>query len=496
MIMPAMAQNTYYYYYDTPIALVEDTTRFVVFSPPANNAPASISSLGGTLIDSSTNERFSMQVYSRDPAMPMSKVRSQLSETQSVQVRSCYLCDGVSVIPNAHIFVKLKEDTDYSILEKTAQEYNCEIIGQDPFMPLWYELLAGETAEYNSVEIAKAMHESGLFQNAYPSLSGFQYFTISYDEHIISQWNLYNSVYKDIDISVSGAWNYATGRGVKIAIVDSGIDMSHKDLINNIHPKSYDAYTNTTPSKVYSSHGTHCAGIAAAERNNKIGIAGVAPDARLMSVSCPPEASNALERLGAGINWASLNGAEIISCSWGTANGNANTYVSDAIRNVVLQGREGKGCIVVCAAGNYNKGQLHRVAFPARMKEVIAVSSISIDGQIASNSCYGDEVFVTAPGDPIYSTVPGGYESQCGTSMAAPHVAGVAALILERNNSLTAAQVKEIIAKSATKIGNIPFAIRSDKKHGGWNEKYGYGLVNAQRAMELTPVPITMVPHN
>ncbi len=488
MIMPAMAQNTYYYYYDTPITLVEDTTRFVVFSPSVNIAPASVSSLCGTLIDSNTNERFSMQVYSRDPAMPMSKVKSQLSEIQSVQVKPCYITEyGGRAIPTPYLNVKLNNLSDYSVLVSVAKQFDCEIISQDPFMPEWYTLCALEKADYNSIEIANRIFETGLFATSYASMCTNTIQRISYDPNSGSQWGLYNASNPKIDINASFAWNYSTGKGIKIAIIDTGIDMTHPDLMDNIYPSSYDALTRKEPSIISHPHATHCAGIAAAVRNNDYAIAGVAPDSKLISISFPFGMAVPDDYISYGINWAWQNGADVISCSWRCGK---NTKISEAIKNAVQNGRDGKGCVIVAAAGNYDpKHGKYEVSYPATLKNVIAVTSIESDGSFSNWSCYGSNVFVSAPGSDIISTYPGGLTySNDGTSMAAPFVSGVAALILQRNPSLNMEEVKKIIGESATKIGNIPFAIRSDKKYGGWNEKYGYGLVNAQRAMELTPI--------
>lgn len=108
------------------------------------------------------------------------------------------------------------------------------------------------------------------------------------------------------------------------------------------------------------------------------------------------------------------------------------------------------------------------------------------NGNISADSCYGDNLFVTAPGTGILSTLPGNNIGQMsGTSMACPHVAGVAALILERNPSLTAVQVREIMAKNTKKIGTMPYSI--NKTYGTWNFKYGYGLVDAYKSLINTP---------
>lgn len=111
---------------------------------------------------------------------------------------------------------------------------------------------------------------------------------------------------------------------------------------------------------------------------------------------------------------------------------------------------------------------------------------MTINGSLSPSSAYGSNLFVTAPGTDILSTIPDNKVlKKTGTSMACPHVAGLAALILERNPSLTAKKVREIIAKNTKKVGNIPYGI--NKIYGSWNEHYGYGLIDAYQAVINTP---------
>ena len=148
----------------------------------------------------------------------------------------------------------------------------------------------------------------------------------------------------------------------------------------------------------------------------------------------------------------------------------------------MTKGRDGKGCVIVFAAGNDN----HIVSYPANYRDnILTVGAIDSTGVRTYYSNYGDKLDVVAPGHYILSTIPGntiGWMN--GTSMACPHVAGVAALILERNPSLTARQVNDIIEKTARKI-----TVNYDtyKRNGTWNMLYGYGLVDAYNAVMNTP---------
>ncbi len=473
------AQDNYYYYHGAKIPLNEEATKIVSISPKSENVTLSPAN-GLTLVNTIADTRCHIKVYEFASSTTVSKAIAT-SPSASVNILPCYKSeDGNELIPNGYINVKLKSKADYSSLRTIAQQYGCEIIEQNQFMPLWYNLRVKETSGRNSVDIANSIYETGKFAAAFPSFS-FEAIEISYDPYVYEQWGLYNSQYEGLDISLSQAWSYSTGRGIKVAIVDQGIDLQHHDLRDNIYNQSYDTETNSSPSKVYGFHGTHCAGIIAAVRNNGIQVAGVAPDAKLMSVSNSLLLSINMEsNLANGINWAWQHGADIISCSWWC---NKNDLIAEAINNAVTKGREGKGCIFVKSAGN----TYGPISYPGDYsQDVLAVANMTVNGSLSPSSGHGSNLFVTAPGTKILSTIPGDkVQEESGTSMACPHVAGLAALILERNPSLTATKVREIIAKNTKKVGNIPYDI--NKIYGTWNENYGYGLIDAYQAVINTP---------
>lgn len=473
------AQDNYYYYHGAKIPLNKDTTKVVSISPISENVTLSPST-GLTLVKTISDTRSHIKVYELTPSITISKAIATNSSVP-VSILPCYMAENDNeLIPNGYINVKLKSAADYSSLQTIAQQKECEIIEQNPFMPLWYNLKVKETSLLNPVYIANSIYETGLFLSAFPSFT-FDAIEISYDPNVYEQWGLYNSQYEGLDICLSQAWSYSTGGGIKVAIVDDGIDLNHQDLRANIYNQSYDTETKTSPSKVYGSHGTHCAGIVAAVRNNGIQVVGVAPDAKLMSVSNRLLFSTNFEsNLANGINWAWLHGADVISCSWKCRK---NDIIEDAIDNAVTKGREGKGCIFVKSAGNTSGP----ISYPGDYsQDVLAIANMTRNGTLNSSSAYGPNIFVTAPGTSILSTTPNNeVDYKSGTSMACPHVAGLVALILERNPTLTAKKVREIIAKSAQKVGNIPYNINNT--YGTWNKYYGYGLIDAYKAVINTP---------
>lgn len=468
------AQSKFYYSEGKKISLSEISNKSVVFEKLDNIETQALS--GISMEKTIEDPYYSIKVIKGFP----SKILKSTSKLSSkAHTESCFTNEqGLELIPSGYINIKLKEASDYPTLEQIVDTYGLVVVEQNKFMPQWYSLRLDDS-NYNSViDIANTIQESGLVLSSSPAFA-FDGREISYDPNVDEQWGLYNAEYEGIDIATDMAWTYATGRGVKICIVDDGVDITHQDLAANIY-KSYDFHTNTSPITTFAEHGTHCAGIAAAVRNNGIQIAGVAPDAKLMAAAITYNNNQTLTEMADGINWAWNNGAGIISCSWWCIECD---LVKDAINDALTKGRDNKGCIIVSSAGNFDMG----ITFPANYrKEVIAVANIKEDGMRAESSCYGDNMLISAPGTNILSTIPNnGIKKNSGTSMACPHVSGVAALILERNSALKASQVREIIAKSAKQVGDQPYDTK--KEFGDWNKYYGYGLVDAYNALMNTP---------
>lgn len=266
-----------------------------------------------------------------------------------------------------------------------------------------------------------------------------------------------------------------TGAGVKIAIVDTGIDYNHPDLAANcVEGISFVDYTND-PMDDYG-HGTHCAGIAAAV-NNDIGVIGVAPGASLMPVKVLNYNGGAdLSWIANGIIWAANNGADVISLSIGY-----NQHVQ-SWQDACDYAYNTKGCVVVAAAGNSGNppGSGDTVEYPARYSSVIAVSATDSNDKRARWSSTGPTVELAAPGVSIYSTVwDNTYTTMSGTSMSCPHVAGVAALVIA-SGVTTNVEVRNRMASTAEDLGAA-----------GRDPLYGYGLVDAEHAVLASPPPET-----
>jgi minor extracellular protease Epr len=247
------------------------------------------------------------------------------------------------------------------------------------------------------------------------------------------------------------------GTGIKVAIVDTGIDTAHPDL-KVVGGVSYVSYT--TSYNDDNGHGTHCAGIVAA-LDNTIGVVGVAPEAALYAVKVlDSSGSGYFSDVISGIDWCITNNMQVVSMSFGS------TY-DDTILHSELDVAYSQGIVLVAAAGNSGPGA-NTIGYPAKYSSVIAVGATDSNDVVASWSSRGPELSVTAPGVNIYSTYKGStYATMSGTSMACPHVTGTVALILGRA-AHTPAEVRDILQKTAVDLGPT-----------GWDTAYGYGRIDA-----------------
>jgi len=320
---------------------------------------------------------------------------------------------------------------------------------------------------------------------------------VSNEPYYYQQWyleydsNFYtlNSIDSNAHIHSENLLNTYTGDGVKIAVIDEGLDVTHEDLSVAII-NTYDIATNTTDVKHTSSsgyHGTAVTGIIAA-RTNGIGIAGIASKSQIIFLKTKANMSDS-ETIEL-FNKAEEFGAEIINCSWGTYD--VSPAVKDKIVELSNNGRDGKGTIIVFASGNDDRDMAND---ESAIPEVISVGSSDKDNQRAWYSNYGENLDILAPG---------GYEigittlddmglngtastdedyllyddsnSFIGTSASAPIVTGVIALMLEKNPKLTRLEVENILHNTSDKIGGEVYENAKDNY-------YGYGKINLSNVM-------------
>jgi subtilisin family serine protease len=411
------------------------------------------------------------------------------------------------------LYVKLKTLNDTIILKQQVLNHNATIVCQDEFMPLWFVVSVTPASSYNAIGLANVFYESDLFQSVEPDFIVENLLACTNDTYFNDQWGLKNTGQYDgtigVDIKMCNAWQISTGSNVVIAVLDQGIELDHPDLAANIYSQSYDTENGTSPSIVRGNHGTACAGIVGAISNNNSGIAGVAPNSTLMSISNNLDIPTTLmkQQLAGGINWAWQHGADVISNSWSHPDF-AGDYITDAVNNATSQGRNGLGCVLAFSTKNWNSS----VVYPATLPNVIAVGAMSpcgerkspssCDGEYRWGSDYGQELDVVAPGVFVpttdrqgdngynYSGLTTDYSDRDytqwfnGTSAACPHVAGVAALILSVNQTFTEQQVRDIIESTAQKVGGYNYQTDPDHPSGTWNNEMGYGLVDAYAAVQ------------
>ena len=419
--------------------------------------------------------------------------------------------DGIGL--SNFFYVKLKEEKDTILLREMAERIECMIIEQDPYMPLWFTLSITEASIVNAMEAANVFYESGLFQYAEPDLI-LKYTTCCVNDSSFKyQYGLKNTGQnggtQGMDIRACEAWKYSKGAGVKIGIFDMGVELNHPDLANNINPLRYNCDMRTTlldtiynkpNTQILVSHGTMCAGVACAvQNNNGTGISGVAPESKIVPISCSFTGAyaNTQQDLAHGFLWAWNNGIDIISCSWRDETDLVSTfaYIKDAIDRAVIFGRKGKGCLIFAASGNYNNEHIYiPVEYPACLPNVIAVGAVDNQGYKADFSQYGTDLDIMCPGVDIYTTDltgsvgentsighAGDYVVVSGTSLACPAAAAVAALVISINPNLTAQEVRNILESTAQKVRPdiYNYAIVSGRDNGTWCDSMGYGLIDA-----------------
>ncbi|WP_280176653.1 S8 family serine peptidase [Methanococcoides methylutens] len=307
------------------------------------------------------------------------------------------------------------------------------------------------------------------------------------DPYYHYQWNLHSTY----GINVEPAWEITTGDGVVVAILDTGVAQNAPDLEDTNFVSGYDFINRDNDPSDDHSHGTHVAGTIAQSTNNGIGVAGVAYDCSIMPVKVlGADGSGNLAQLVEGIYFATDNGADVISMSLGYP---PRYYPGVALDNA-LEYADEKGVTIVAAAGNDGT---RFISYPAAYDKCIAVGATGYDGNLAPYSNYGPGLDVVAPGgntgqdlnndeygdgilqntfDP--STQVFSYYFFQGTSMATPHVSGVAALLISQGASND--EVRTALESTAMDLGK-----------NGWDTAYGYGLIDAKAALDsLNAVPL------
>ncbi|MFC1634853.1 S8 family serine peptidase [Planctomycetota bacterium] len=450
----------------------------------------------------------------------------QSVQKQAQYVAPLFTCFGEKVAVIPEIVVRVTEHiqaeklqqicrslgcTIEKSMEFTTQEYLIDVLGpnEDAVFSAVKELNKIDWIDWADLNVAfqpKPCDESGFHAPQVSEISGM----IPNDEFLPMQWHLHNTgqfgYTPDADINALEAWDITTGDpNIVIAIVDDGVDANHPDLVNNLVP-GYDflddddtTYPQRDNFDNVNNHGTMCAGLAAAQGNNYIGVMGVTWNCKIMPVRNHRTLIGSEDEYdwitnaetATAFRWAADHGADILSNSWG---GGSNQIVRSAIIDITQtggMGRDGKGCIVLAASGNHFDNESTNVRNPAGFRESIAVGATTENDTLRDYSCFGSKVDITAPSGAaganrslgIMSTDISGdegwsqtdYYSGCnGTSTSTPITAGVVALMLSTEPDLTSHEVRHFLTRSARDLGQP-----------GKDDYFGWGRVDARATLDM-----------
>ena len=524
----SIAQCDYYYYQGNRIYLNKHSLiRQVAFKKNASEHQIMlIDNLLRECSDRIDTYSFSLKkYYVKEQALnAFLQILDQYDTLIALNSSNYTLNDTTMFYPTREILVKIKPGFSLStILTEMSIPFSHYI--QDQYNKQNYQIVL--TSD-NTLEQAAQLFESEYFEYAEPNFFG-SFSLNGYEDNTCfhNQWSVLDS---SINMNLLQAWDITTGnQNVKIVVPDLGVDLDHPDLVDNLL-EGYDAVDdNDFPSAIccgwyesaFDSHGTCCAGIIAASNNN-IGVVGVAHTSKIIPIrighwvfvdkkDLPPHEPNvSYLELRMSTNWildafnhaCYIDSADILSCSF------SKKIPSDALDNKIMEitenGRNGKGCVVVAGSGNTYENSLFNngdtLGYISRHPNVISVGAINPCGERVRidsscnilqkfNSCYGDSLDVVAPGILIPTTyINSGYDTVFrGTSAAAPHVAGLAALVLSVNPCLTWEEVKYIIESTCTKVRPdiYTYALNNNHPNGTWNIEVGHGFVNAGAAVAL-----------
>lgn len=278
-----------------------------------------------------------------------------------------------------------------------------------------------------------------------------------------NQWTLFK-------IKAPAAWEMNVGESsVIVAVLDTGVDYKHPDLEGKII-NGYDFVNRDSDAMDDNGHGTAVAGIIGACANNGIGVAGITWACKIMAIKVADATGYAsYSNIASGITYATDYGARVINISI------AGASPSSTLQSAVDYAYK-RGCLVIASSGNNGTNTVY---YPAACSNAVAVGATDQYDQVASFSNYGSALDFVSPCNAYTTLRGGGYGGFGGTSGSAPHVAGVAALIISANPTFNCAQVYELLKSGAEDLGTV-----------GWDEKSGWGRINAYNSLSTVTAPL------
>jgi hypothetical protein len=496
----------------------------------ASFGPVSARSITGLLSDGFIE--IEIERLEKDRVETLEMVNTLRLDPQFFVVNPVYEIDSNPLIAYDVFVIYIEEETDLSELDRLNQQYNVELIDRDLFLPNIISLRMLSYDEKSVTEMARLYYENLSLLWSVPD----------FKREIIRHSQINDPYYPyQFYLNMTStplAWDITKGvQDIVVAVIDDGV-MAHEDLPSSRLVEGYDAFDETDGAPGGNeAHGMAVAGIIAASHNDK-GIAGTAPNVKIMPVRIFDENGYGITDLllRTAFSYAVNNGADVINNSWGyNTSQDVNPQLITIIQNAMQDGRDGKGTVIIFSAGN-NGGS---VRYPANINGVIAVGAIDQNNTVFNYSARGSQLDLVAPSGltgELLSIIPCGGDTRdrirlqgdvwsldhngqsgwnpgnykisapdCfneyvwsthsgqptpnqrytahfgGTSAAGPQVSGVAALILSMNQDLTLAQIRNTLQLSADKVPGM-----DDED---FTNEYGYGRLNANKAVRNMYVP-------
>ena len=474
-----------YYHFDTNIKLGIDPSMIAIFD---ETQPLEAPTFTTGIVDAIAPSTVQGWSYVKTPqsAQSMSGIGQLLDQLKNSQqydfVSPVFTGEGgLPYIPTKDVLVKRTTTSDAtevtSLLENIGVILDTNFSGMDRVYRVRTSLQDGREV----LTLANELARMDIFEFAESdAIAWVKPMHIPNDPEFNQQWGLHQSNNHDMDLPE--AWDITMGsEEVVVVVLDSGIDQSHPDIHQLAGQTFTGSSSNGNPGNACDNHGTAVSGCIAATIDNNQGVAGVAPH-------CWVRAGiifNELDLFGFclgflefqeswavnGITWAADSGAKVTNSSWG--GGSPMSSITNAFNTT-----RAAGVFHVAAAGNDGSTT---IGWPGNLDSLISVAAMSSNGTLASFSTHGNGLFISAPGEGIRTTDRSGGDGYDGgntvtidgTSFASPYTAGVVALMLSLDPTLTPDQVEEILSATAVDYGS-----------GGYDTTFGHGFINARGALE------------
>ncbi len=485
LTIDAHSQSSYYWSGGEKIQLSIDSSRLLILPQDINSINDKLKTIESIKKHERLRSNYVLVELKEGNALSFAEITSKISSKNLNY--SFKTMDGVKIIPTGEILLSPKKGVS---IETIIARSNASLSIQGKNKYGEYKLrLEGN---FNILAVSNRIYESGLVQFAHPNfraeITRFQNDPIYPEQYYLNNTGQFGG---SVGIDINGPQALALSNGlnnVRVAVIDDGVE-NHEDINGRVLA----GFTPTNPNgfgapAAGGNHGQQCAGIIAATTNNALGITGIAQCSQIIPINIFNGGEDIPELVEA-IDFAWDEGqADVLNNSWGFINQGAQfDAIIQAITRARTQGRGGLGSVVVFASGNQNQ-QFSGVTFPANVNGVVTVGAINKNGGIWNYSSRGAQMDLVAPSGNVNNTgdirttdrmgnnglVAGNYVTTFGgTSAACPQVSGVAALMLSVNQSLTEAQIVNILRNTATDMGGA-----------GFDNTFGFGRLNAQAAIQ------------